>query len=343
MRAKIRRLYLPKIKFVITLICLFGVLFLIAEGLTVYGSFVKSSGLNLSTVVKLVIGRGAVLNQTDGRTNILILGIGGGNHEGPDLTDTMMVVSLNPAAKSMTLISVPRDIWSDTLQDKVNSAYHYGEAKKNGGGLTLAKVITEDIIGLPVHYGIVIDFSGFKNIIDLVGGIDVNVPIAFTDSQYPIAGRENDTCGGDPTFACRYQTVSFTAGPTHMDGDRALTYVRSRHAEGTEGSDFARSRRQQEVLLALKQKLVTASQLLNVRQDLALVKAVDNATDMDMTMGEFLTIGKIAGSVKSDKISRIAIDDLFISPPQSAYGGRFVLIPKDDPQSVYREVKAKLQ
>jgi len=181
--------------------------------------------------------REAVLESSGGRTNILILGVGGGGHEGSDLTDTIIVLSLDTGKKTVALISVPRDTWSDTLKDKVNSAYHYGNEKslssgRQGGGLLLSKVTMEDVIGMPIQYAVVVDFSGFTKVIDAVGGIDVNVPEAFTDSRYPKPGMEQATCPGDPTNACVYETVHFDAGVQHMDGARALIYARSRHAEG---------------------------------------------------------------------------------------------------------------
>ena len=112
----------------------------------------------IATVAKLVFNGGAPLASSSDRTNILLLGIGGGNHEGSDLTDTMMVLSLDNKKKTSAFISVPRDIWSETLKDRVNSAYHYGEEKKKGGGLLLAKVTVEDIVGMPIHYAVVVDF-----------------------------------------------------------------------------------------------------------------------------------------------------------------------------------------
>ena len=161
------------------------------------------------------------------------------------------------------MISVPRDIWSDSLKDKVNSAYHYGEEKKKGGGLTLSKAIVSDVVGLPIQYALVLDFSGFEKVINLVDGVEVNVPKSFTDPDYPIPGKENDECNNDPEYRCRYEALHFDAGVQVMDGARALKYVRSRHAEGDEGSDFARGKRQQEVILALKTKLMSKDIYLN--------------------------------------------------------------------------------
>ncbi len=305
--------------------------------------FKKETGLSATTVLSLLVNGGVPLATSDSRTNILVLGIGGGTHEGADLTDTMLVVSLQKSNHSIALISVPRDTWSDTLKDKVNSSYHYGEEKQKGGGLVLAKAITEDVTGMPMHYAFVIDFSGFTKIIDLVGGVDVVVPNAFTDTQYPIEGRENDLCGGDVTYACRYEALHFDAGLIHMDGKLALKYVRSRHAEGEEGSDFARSRRQQEVLVALRKKVLNPTLLINPSFDLKLFRAFDDATDMDMTIGELLTIGKAIATTKPEAMKKISFDGELTNPPSWQYDGRYVLVPQESWDAVHAFIKSKLQ
>lgn len=303
----------------------------------------RETGLTPGFFVRLLVSDGEPLISSGGRTNILLLGIGGGDHDGPDLTDTIMVLSLDSLHKTAALISIPRDIWSDSLKDKVNSAYHYGEQKKKGGGITLARAVTEDMIGMPVHYGLLIDFAGFKNVIDLIGGIDVNVSQAFTDTQYPIPGKEHDTCPGDPTNACVYETVHFDAGLQHMNGDRSLIYVRSRHADGAEGSDFARSRRQQEVVIALKNRLMHPTQWMTLARLKALPKVLDDATDTDMNMGELMTVGKLFLKIPQNSMKKIAFDTLLTQPPEYLYGGRFVLVPTDDWQTVQSFIAQQLR
>ena len=295
----------------------------------------------IATVAKLVFNGGAPLASSSDRTNILLLGIGGGNHEGSDLTDTMMVLSLDNKKKTSAFISVPRDIWSETLKDRVNSAYHYGEEKKKGGGLLLAKVTVEDIVGMPIHYAVVVDFSGFQNLIDQVGGIDVVVPTAFTDTKYPKPGMEESTCPGDPTNACVYETVHFDAGLQHMDGARALVYARSRHAEGDEGSDFARSRRQQLIIVALKNKLMRPLTWFTVSRMKSLPSVLDDATDMDMTMSEALTIGKRFVGVGENDIKKISFEDKLEVPPSYVYG-KYVLVPTEDWESIHAYIKAQV-
>jgi LCP family protein required for cell wall assembly len=300
------------------------------------------TGITPQVLSQLIFGRGVPLQSTNNRVNILILGIAGGTHEGPDLTDTMIIASVSNTTPSVALISIPRDIWSDTLQDKINSAYHYGEEKKIGGGKTLAKAITEDVTGLVIHYVVVVDFSQFQRLIDVVGGIDVIVPTAFVDTQYPIAGKENDECGGDSTYVCRYETIQFQSGLQHMDGTTALKYVRSRHAEGDDGTDFARGKRQQDVIVALKNKIMQRQPWFHPTLARQLVQIADTATDTDMTIGEQLTMGKQFLNIQSQSISKISIEPLLINPPEWMYG-RYVLVPEKDFQTMHDFITKSLQ
>lgn len=307
-----------------------------------YGQYVfAQTGISPTVALQLLFGKGVTLKSTDDRTNILLLGIGGGAHDGADLTDTIMIASISHKTPSVSLISIPRDIWSETLKDRINSAYHYGEEKKKGGGRTLARAIMEDVIGLPIHYVVVIDFSQFEKLIDQVGGVTVTIPKTFTDSEYPIAGKENDLCDGDPLYKCRYETITFTAGNQHMDGATALKYVRSRHAEGDEGTDFARGKRQQDVIIALKDQILSMQPWFHPDIALKLLTFTDQATDTDMTIGEQLTIGKYLAFAKSLNISKIAIDTLLINPPSWMYG-RYVLIPEKDFDTIHTYIQHEL-
>lgn len=231
-------------------------------------------------------------------------------------------------------MSIPRDIWSDTLKDRVNSAYHYG-------GAVIARVIAREVVDLPIHYVLLIDFSGFEEVIDLVGGVKVNVPQSFTDPDFPIAGREEDLCDGDPEYRCRYSQISFEQGLQEMSGERALMYVRSRHAEGEEGSDFARSRRQQDVMVALKEKLMKPDVYLSPAKVKELLTAFDNATQTDLRIGELTTIGKIVSRTPGSEIRRISLEDQLDPAPLWLYG-RYALVPKESWGSIHEFVRSQL-
>ncbi|MBI4058198.1 LCP family protein [Candidatus Gottesmanbacteria bacterium] len=284
----------------------------------------------------LVSSSNQSVKQYGGRTNIVLLGIGGEIHEGGDLTDTIMVVSLGFEPKDIVLISFPRDIWVPSFKDKINASYRTGEAKLRGGGFILSKSVVEEISGLPIHYAVLIDFAGFTRLIDLVGGVDVTIERSFTDPWYPISGKENDLCDGDLTYACRYETVSFTQGIEHMDGARSLKYVRSRHSEGDEGTDFSRGRRQQEILLALKNKILESMSLRNISLLEHIVSEVNRSARSDIPFGEALVLGRMILK-SSQNMRRTALTQdipekklkgLLINPPQLEYNNLWVLVPK---------------
>lgn len=296
-------------------------------------------GMSPSEVVGLLFDTGTTLRSSEGLTNVLILGKAGGQHAGSDLTDTILMASISP--QNISLISTPRDIWSENLKDKINSAYHYGQ-ERDGQGKRLAKTVIEETLGLPVHYVIVIDFEGFEKLIDLVGGVDIDVPLSFVDTQFPIAGKENDLCDGDPEYACRYETIEFEKGIQHMSGEQALKYVRSRHAAGEEGTDFARGKRQQQVLLAIKNKLVRPDIWfagINIEK---MIDIFFDTTDTDMTIRELASIGKRVYSLRDEGLKRVSIESLYQVAPPEQYDGRYVLVPSESIQSVYEFLRDEL-
>lgn len=341
MQSKFSRIQLPKIKRALLLFGVIVIVTVVVKGALFFRSFVDQTGMSPGTIVKLAFDSGADLTVINGRTNILLLGVAGGTHDGSDLTDTILVLSFHRKSETLSMISLPRDLWSDTLKDKINSAYHYGEMKKAGGGLTLSKAIVSDMVGLPIDYSLVFDFSRFVDIINLVGGVTVNVPKSFTDSEFPIPGRENDECDQDPEYRCRYEALHFDAGTQLMDGSRALKYVRSRHAEGNEGSDFSRSKRQQEVLLALKSKITSHEIMRNPKAIGSLYDAFQTATDTDMNIGELLTVGKLFVKTPKDAVYRISLENELYVPPNAWYG-RYVLLPKESFEKLHEFIKTKL-
>ncbi len=269
--------------------------------------------------------------QTDGKVNFLLLGKPDASYEGPNLTDSIMVASLNLTNQKINLISIPRDVWSETLKDKINSAYAYGEAKKSGGGFLLAKAEIGAVVGQPIHHTILVDFEEFKELIDYLGGVDIRVEQSFEDFKYPIKGRENDLCDGDPEYQCRYENISFKKGWQHMTGDFALKFVRSRNAEGVEGSDFARNIRQQKVLTAIYEKTINKIKKLNLKELEEMYSLVDKVVKRDIPNMELAYIGKKVIFSKNIRINQISLsEDFFIVPESRQYQGKYVLIPKDE-------------
>jgi len=165
------------------------------------------------------------INQQKTHT-FLILGIGGGDHEGPNLTDTILLASYHPHTHTVTSLGLPRDIWDTDTQDKINATYTYALAQKVVDPYTYTRMKFERITGMPIDQVVIIDFATFAKTIDILGGIEVQNDVAFTDPQYPIAGAENTDCVPfDVNYGCRYESVSFIKGPIQMDGSTALKFV----------------------------------------------------------------------------------------------------------------------
>jgi LCP family protein required for cell wall assembly len=302
-------------------------------GVLVFGVYVLFQKTPLATYTSMaanfVFPSDQTLNAFEGRTNLLILGKAGKGHEGGDLTDSMMVMSINLNDPGIVSVSIPRDIWIPEIRAKVNSAYYWGNQQQEGGGLILAKSTLEQIVGIPLHYGLVLDFSGLTRMIDVLGGVRVDVERSFVDEKYPIAGRENDLCGGDREYKCRYETVRFEAGPTFMDGTLALKYVRSRNAQGDEGTDLARSARQQRLIEAVKEKLMTPAVYLSPTKVWSIAQVVQESIETDMSVVEQATIARKVFDSRNKISSFVLAEEFLLHPAQSSrYDFQYVFIPK---------------
>lgn len=336
---------------------------------------------------------GSPFKTTDGKVNILLLGIAGGIHDGANLTDTIMVASYNLKTNQVYFFSIPRDLWLPELQSKANATYQIGLSQ--GDGLDLAKIVMGNILGIPIHYGLRVDFRGFIQAIDALEGIEVEVARSFDDYLYPIAGKENDLCGfeekeidfseeeakklnialgkrkvfiapdgkiatdsaeedkGVKYFSCRYEHISFEKGKTQMKGEVALKYVRSRHGTNEEGSDFARSVRQEKVLQAVRSKILSFETLFNPDRVSELIKTLDKSIDTDISAKDAFEFYKL--SKKLDQTHTFTLDDslktgllpesrnrLLIHPPAQDYGGAYVLISQDDDFSIIHNYVKKI-
>jgi LCP family protein required for cell wall assembly len=271
------------------------------------------------------------LQSDNGRTNVLLMGIGGENHDGPDLTDTMIVVSVVTKLSKdqilpppIALISIPRDIYINSIENKINAAYTLG--KEKGAPLTLPKQLVSEITGLPIHYAAVVDFSVFEKIVDRLGGIDVKAPTAFDDPEYPVSGKENDLCDGDVELKCRYETLHFDAGWQHMSGARALQFVRSRKGTNDEGTDFARSRRQQLVIAAIRDKTFSLPNLMNISVGLQIYNDLKANIDTDFDFSNPNELLRLALNYRQAKFKNLVLDGNQLESPLEDYRG-WILLP----------------
>ena len=210
----------------------------------------------------------------------------------------------------------------------------------------MTKSAVSEIFGIPVHYAALLDFDNFREVIDTLGGIDIEVESAFEDEKFPIQGRENDFCAGDPEFKCRYETVTFEKGRQHMDGEKALKFVRSRNAENGEGNDFSRGKRQQLVLKAFVEKLKQSVSLNNIKLAKELSAEITRAIDTDLKFSEMLVLGKYLMQDRLPEFRQIVMDTgdkqkkiggILENPPVWQYDGQWVLVPKDTDYDKFRE------
>ncbi len=279
-------------------------------------------------IYKFVLHRQIDLKrEKTGAINVLMLGRGGGSHDGPNLTDTIILAMVNPEKNEASLVTIPRDLWVPDIKGKINLAYAIGQ-KDNKQGILLAKAAVEKVTGQNIDYVVVIDFSGFVKVVDYIGGVDVNVARTLDDYNYPIEGKETDTCGHpdqeikDLTatasalpeqdlwafFSCRYQHVHVDAGMQHMNGLQALTFSRSRHGVGEEGSDFARSRRQSEVINAVKSKVLSLGIILNPIKVIGVLNILKDDIDTNIKVEEYDDFVNLARKMQTSKLKSFVID-----------------------------------
>ncbi|MBN1263293.1 MAG: LCP family protein [Candidatus Pacebacteria bacterium] len=333
------RIFLGKIKrklgqrLYLTRFLIFSLAILTIAGFASFFLPVSSKFLRraLGESVFLVSGSTESLKSAGGRVNLLVLGAGGAKHEGADLTDTLIFVSIDLEGKEVLVLSLPRDIWISSMRAKINAAYYYGEEKKPGGGLVLAKAAVAEILDQPVHYGLLVDFDGFTQAIDLLGGLEIEVERAFDDFKYPIPGMED----AEPE-ELRYEHLSFSGGSQIMSGDRALKYVRSRNSEGEEGTDFARLKRQQRLLSALRKKLFSAKTLLNLKKMEGLMGVLADHLDTDIEKEEYPAFFKLLTRLEKTSFRAEVLDGMnqgeegfLINPDrEEKYDYQWVLVPR---------------
>lgn len=309
--------------------------------------------------------------------NFLLLGYGGGVHDGTYLTDTIMIVNIDIRAKKVTIFSIPRDLWiglptksGSDFHTKINAVYQlelfpndYPDLKKLS-----TKVIISQITGLPIDGYVSINFAGFTKAIDILGGIDVQVKRSFTDAEYPITGKEKDLCDKDTeelfkkaepfitpgfnpderiqqfkdnpkleefvknasdspelAFPCRYEKLEFTKGPTHLDGETALKFARSRHAP-EDGGDFARALRQQQVIEAVKDKVIS---LGFVSKIIPLMDEFKKDVKTDIGLDVVKKFISQADKSKEYKITSYVLTDQNVFKNAVSDDGQFILIPNE--------------
>jgi LCP family protein required for cell wall assembly len=242
--------------------------------------------------------------EGDGRVNVLLLGVGGPGHEGADLTDTILLASIDPINHQAALLSVPRDLWvkiPGNGSQKINATYTYGKqqskAKDEQGkikdGLSLLDQTLSPILGVPIHYHVLVNFQAFKQAVDAVGGVTFDVPEQLYD---PTIAWENN-----------YNSVIAPKGIQTFNGARALLYAKSRETS----SDFARGQRQRQLIVALKDKVLSLGTFANPLKVNQLLSSFGNNVYTDFSLNDIMRIKDIGAQIPSSSITSIDL----VTPP----------------------------
>jgi LCP family protein required for cell wall assembly len=244
--------------------------------------------------------------QKKERVNILLLGIDQREIEhGPWRTDTMILVSIDPATNSAAMLSIPRDLWVTIPgydENRINTAHFTGDAKGYpGGGVALAKKTVWYSLGVPVHYYVRINFTGFEKLVDSIGGITIDVKKAIHDEQYP-----------DNQYGT--MVVDIPAGVQHMDGKTALQYARSRHGN----SDFDRMARQQQVLMAARDKILSLDIPLSRVPEL--LRIAGDSVQTDLSIDDILALARIAKAIDRSRVKYGLIDNSMTTTVKTPQG-----------------------
>ena len=256
--------------------------------------------------------------EGDGRINILLLGLGGADHPGGTLTDTMMVASIDPQNKKIAFLSIPRDLYVPIEgygSTKINYAHAYGEMypKETGGGPAVAKETVSEILDLPIHYYVRADFDGFVQLIDELGGVTVDVQSAISDPYYPAENMID------------YDPFYLDAGTQTLDGETALKFARSRETT----SDFDRASRQQQLLVAVKQKALNLNILTNPKKLVDIMQIMGDHVSTDLQTWEIEKLVTLLKDVDTSNIVMKVLDNSSEGPLASdEINGGYYLIPK---------------
>ncbi len=252
----------------------------------------------------------ALAPYSGGPENILFIGSDKRPGDKASRADTLLIMRVDGGTKSISQLSIPRDSLTDIPgygQGKVNSAYSYG-------GAALEIKVVEQLTGIPIHHVVEMDFSGFPAIVDSLGGVDINVP-GTIDSKYP--------------QGLSWTEVHFDKGPQHMDGNRALVYVRVRYSD----DDFHRMARQQQFMQALEQKAASPWNIIQL--PLIAPTIVDNmVTDMSMT--DLLRLGWDKLRTPSGRNKKFVL----AGAPQMIDGVDFVVLDENQNQQLLTDFLA---
>jgi len=259
------------------------------------------------------------------RITVLLLGIDERAQEnGPFRTDTMMLLTLDSVAKTGGVLSIPRDLWVPIpgyKDGRINTAHFLGDLYGHtGGGPALARDTVEYNIGVPINYYVRVNFQGFVTLVNLIGGIDIYVEKAIYDPTYP-------------DYHYGYAPLAIEAGWQHFEGEMALKYARTRHGS----TDFARSQRQQQVMLAVLERITSLNLLPQLAQNAPkLYETLEMAIQTDLALDQILALANVAMQVNREEI-RFGVIDHTCTQAWVTPSGAQVLIPLREKMRIMRD------
>ncbi len=358
--------------FILALVVIIGIAFALKTGFTL-NKITQGDGNIFKSIIKSLPGVEKTLDgEKEGRVNILLLGMRGENVPGGGLlADTIMVLSIHPKddtkegdVSKASLISIPRDLYvkvpNTNEQRKINAVFALGEERSHGGGgMQDMRTVVSEVIGQPVQYSVTINFQGFKDVVNALGGVDVSLKEPFTEGlqfrepqvcdpyvyteptnppqyqnkyytrkngtkyiakSYPLCYNKNLECGGE---------FSLPAGVNHLDGDKALCYSRARY----QTNDFERAKRQQEVIKSIKAKALSVGTLTDFSKVNALIDSLGNNTTTNMQAWELKRAFDLYQKLGDVPMNQGGLSDseegLLYAPPITE-GSGYILLPRGD-------------
>jgi len=278
--------------------------------------------------------------EKDGRINILLMGMGGEGHKGKYLTDTIMLVSINPQTYESAMFSIPRDLYvkipdSGGIHTKINAVYTYeirNEQSSAGESFASMKKVIKEVTGQDVNYYVALNFEGFIQIIDELGGIDVEVADDIYDPSYP-----------GPNYS--YETFELSKGFHHLDAETALKYARVRHIKG---GDFGRAQRQQQVIASAKRKAFSLKTIANPAKIASIMEVLGENCKTDIQLAELPSFLHYAQNINVYQTTMKVLDawspDSLLGSTHVEMGGvqAYVLIPRARNYSQVHELAADI-
>ncbi len=313
-----------------------SVLIMAGLGLHQLTRFSQISGYSITDLSQTIqTAWQATPTTTAGHTNFLILGIDELPTRGDTavLSDSILIVSANLSTGQLNALSLPRDLWFPDYLTKINALYTYGRERNPNQPSDLATQVISDTTQVPLHHTIVISIDQLGSMVDLVGGIEIEVPEGFSDPLFPRPDVDVTT-ERDP--AKLYQTVTFEAGNQILDGERTLQYVRSRKSAGDQGGDEARTKRQQQVITALLHKLTQPNTYFDLHRTALLAKYYRENFASQLPLVELIALAKTLYPHRSTlefvgQTLSIFPDNpqgVLTHPPLTQYNGQWVYIDR---------------